>query len=259
MILANWLLSCSSNASNFSACPGYIKHTSLFVLTRLLRVFLCPHHLSCIEKSTNGKLSPKEAICMKRFLLGLLVGILLSTTITAFAAPQTIRLIVNGKEIPSDPPPQFIGDRVFVPVRFVAEALGAKVEWDDANRAVVVTSKDVQSVSVPGIMDASKPAGGSAVTDYYNALPGDPDRLDPQSIWKKFNLTAVGAVRQVSKDDQTYLRFENNDHWVELPLFGGPDVSAQSDLNVTVHGTLSNGRLFVSVSDLQAAKILPAP
>jgi len=80
---------------------------------------------------------------MRRFLIGLLSGLLagvfLATASFGLAA-QPIKLIVNGREVPCDPPPQMIGGRVFVPVRFVAEALGAKVEWDEANRAVVVCS-----------------------------------------------------------------------------------------------------------------------
>ena len=82
---------------------------------------------------------------MKKFFTCLLVGIILSFTVVAFA-DQPIKLIVNGKEVPCDPPPQFIGDRVFVPVRFVAEALGAKVEWDSERNAVVIlyTSQTTQ-------------------------------------------------------------------------------------------------------------------
>ncbi len=76
---------------------------------------------------------------MKKYAIGLiaglLLGFLLATTSMALAS-NPIRLIVNGTEVPSDPAPQMIGGRVFVPVRFVAEALGAKVEWDDKTKTV---------------------------------------------------------------------------------------------------------------------------
>lgn len=73
-------------------------------------------------------------------LLGLIAGLILATTTFALAE-QPIKLIVNGKEIQSDVPPQVINGRTMVPVRFIVEAMGAKVEWDEANNAVIVTSQ----------------------------------------------------------------------------------------------------------------------
>jgi len=79
---------------------------------------------------------------MKKFLAGLIIGLVLATSTLAFAAPKTIKLIVNGKEIKFDVPPQIINGRTMVPARPLAEALGAKVDWDDKNWTVVVTSNN---------------------------------------------------------------------------------------------------------------------
>ncbi len=49
-----------------------------------------------------------------------------------------VRLVVNGREIRPDVPPFIKEGRVFVPVRFVAEALGARVHWVDATRTVYI-------------------------------------------------------------------------------------------------------------------------
>ena len=76
---------------------------------------------------------------MKRFFVGVMVGFLLATSITVFAAVP-IKLIVNGQEITCDIPPQIIGGRTLVPARYVAEPLGATVEWDGTRNAVVITS-----------------------------------------------------------------------------------------------------------------------
>lgn len=106
---------------------------------------------------------------MKKFLAGLVVGLILATAATAVAAPQAIRLIVNGKEVPSDPAPQMIRDRVFVPIRVVSEALGAEVKWDDATQSVTITQQVVQPVAAEtpssGIIETSKsvPMGGDSV------------------------------------------------------------------------------------------------
>ncbi|MGI6553132.1 MAG: copper amine oxidase N-terminal domain-containing protein [Bacillota bacterium] len=56
----------------------------------------------------------------------------------AVASPD-IKLIINGKEIETDVPPQMINGRVMVPARFVAEPLGATVEWKD--NTVIITKK----------------------------------------------------------------------------------------------------------------------
>lgn len=42
----------------------------------------------------------------------------------------------NGEQMALDVPAQIVNGRVMVPVRFVAETLGAKVEWDPADYAV---------------------------------------------------------------------------------------------------------------------------
>jgi hypothetical protein len=42
----------------------------------------------------------------------------------------------NGEEIALDVPAQILNGRTMVPVRFIAETLGAKVEWDPADYAV---------------------------------------------------------------------------------------------------------------------------
>jgi len=80
---------------------------------------------------------------MKRFSTGLLAGILvglLLATATLTLAGQPIRLVVNGTDITDrfEAKPMIVNDRTYVPARPLAEALGAQVEWDGANNAVIV-------------------------------------------------------------------------------------------------------------------------
>lgn len=51
---------------------------------------------------------------------------------------------VNGvqKEVKMDVEPFISNNRTMLPIRFVAEALGFKVEWDDPTRTVILTDKD---------------------------------------------------------------------------------------------------------------------
>ncbi len=50
--------------------------------------------------------------------------------------------LVNGENVTLDTPPRIAYGTTYVPLRFVSEALGAKVTWDNANRAVVITAPD---------------------------------------------------------------------------------------------------------------------
>lgn len=77
---------------------------------------------------------------MRKFVAGLVIGFLFATAV-GVTASQNIRLIINGQEIETDVPPQMIDGRVMVPARFVAEPLGATVEWDEDSSSVIITSK----------------------------------------------------------------------------------------------------------------------
>lgn len=50
-----------------------------------------------------------------------------------------IRIYVNGNILYPDVPPQLINGRTMVPVRFIAETLGARVGWDESSQTVIIT------------------------------------------------------------------------------------------------------------------------
>lgn len=50
------------------------------------------------------------------------------------------KVLVKGKETTIDVPAKKVGDRVFVPVRFVSEQLGTHVSWNGQTNSVAVTS-----------------------------------------------------------------------------------------------------------------------
>lgn len=79
---------------------------------------------------------------MRKLSLGIIAGMLIGllTASTFAVANSPIKLIVNNKEVVCDVQPQNINGRVLVPARFIAEPLGAMVEWDADNNAVIVNS-----------------------------------------------------------------------------------------------------------------------
>lgn len=52
------------------------------------------------------------------------------------------KAIVNGKELTFDTQAIMSGGRTFVPLRFISEVLGAKVNWDDVTSTVLISTKD---------------------------------------------------------------------------------------------------------------------
>jgi len=79
----------------------------------------------------------------KKLLFALSVLTIISATAIGVYASSNIRLIVNGKDITSLSNPILENDRTLVPIRFIAEELGAIVEWDGVNRVVKISSNDI--------------------------------------------------------------------------------------------------------------------
>lgn len=85
---------------------------------------------------------------MKRIVL---IGIIFSLFVcsaTAYAAVNglykgrpIVQVIVNGKAVTSTVPGQLIDGATMLPLRAVAEALGADVGWDNENYTAIVTTK----------------------------------------------------------------------------------------------------------------------
>ncbi|MGI5949532.1 copper amine oxidase N-terminal domain-containing protein [Peptoniphilus sp.] len=68
----------------------------------------------------------------------LLITIVAMLTTFAFAA-KVPTIEYNGKVVKTDVDPFISEDRTFVPIRFVAETLGKKVEWNNEKRIVTIT------------------------------------------------------------------------------------------------------------------------
>lgn len=73
-------------------------------------------------------------------LLGSIVSLVMISSVAFSANP--IKLIVNGNMITPEVPPQVIQGNTMVPVRWVAEALGAKVDWNAADQSVSINMPD---------------------------------------------------------------------------------------------------------------------
>lgn len=58
---------------------------------------------------------------------------------------DSVDAVVNGENQVLDQAPVLVEDTAMIPVRFVCEALGLTVDWDEENEAVILTSKEYQN------------------------------------------------------------------------------------------------------------------
>lgn len=130
------------------------------VSTRGPAVF--PKHLR--DKLNHGKWPWLLAAVVALGIIVLLAG--------AGYAQEAIRIIVNGQAVTSDVPPQIVDGRTLVPLRTVAAALGAQVDWDAASNSVIITQSAPQTLKVNG-EQTTWPfwyENGSLYLEYHDAM-----------------------------------------------------------------------------------------
>lgn len=93
---------------------------------------------------------------MKKFVSGIMAGIILALCISVFAQNAEIiieklplKYIFNGVEkTPVEGEEGFIyNDRTYVPIRFVSESLGKEVLWNEKNYSISIFDKDVKLIA----------------------------------------------------------------------------------------------------------------
>jgi hypothetical protein len=83
---------------------------------------------------------------------------------------------VNGAAVEVEAPPEIIGGRAFVPLRFVAAACGARVSWDAASKTVLIDTSEDTDGELKKLFDAKisdVPARGKGTV--ARVLPDDDD------------------------------------------------------------------------------------
>ena len=65
-------------------------------------------------------------------------------------AERSISISLNGKEIKTDAPAYIKDDRTLVPIRFISEALGYKVDWNEKDRQVTISKEGIEMVLTIG-------------------------------------------------------------------------------------------------------------
>ncbi|MEA4924893.1 MAG: N-acetylmuramoyl-L-alanine amidase [Syntrophomonadaceae bacterium] len=162
---------------------------------------------------------------------------------------NSVTPIVNGKIWPLDVPGKVVNERILAPLRFVGEALGGTVVWDNASYSAVL-----QSPSTPS-------TGGSAVTvtavkvgDYTVNL-----RSGPDTTYAAVDSATAGEILPVAAQQNGWYQVSRGGTkawvagWLVSPTTGGqpadPPVVSNPDPVDELEGlTLSSQRTSAGVS-----------
>lgn len=84
----------------------------------------------------------------KKWVIPVVLALMMVLFTGVVFASQPVTIFVNGKQVEGDTPGQIINGRTMVPVRFVAEALGAEVNWLPNINRVVITTKQQPTLNL---------------------------------------------------------------------------------------------------------------
>ena len=164
---------------------------------------------------------------MKKFVLGLLIGIMLTMGVTTYAVPEIkeavfsdIRLMVNGETLDTEvvsvtktDSPNYMTN--YIPARALAESLGGTVTWDSKERVISVNTSTVyevpeaestKRVQLPSVVEI-RGIKAVSVVSVYNALKES--GYDLVNAVKKDTLQIVKDNKIVVKDITFILSDEN--------------------------------------------------
>lgn len=154
----------------------------------------------------------------------LLLLILSSLIFTGFKPQRDIKIYVNGHLIESDQPPLLIDNRTFVPIRVIAEDLGATVNYNKEDRIVTIRRDKTNILLTIGddiARISSDVEARPAILDAPAFLRNDRTYLPLRSISELFGMEVNwdGGKRAVYIKENSYLpEYINRDNALEEVL-----------------------------------------
>jgi hypothetical protein len=126
----------------------------------------------------------------------------------------------NGSPITLDNPAQLINGRVMVPIRFIAEVFGCKVNWNASSQAVEISSNSAEPQT-----PSSSPSSSSTVTT-PSQTQATQAQIDQDIASVQQNISNLNAQAQVSIES---IKAEYDPQIAELE-------EEQKDLNYSATG-----------------------
>lgn len=166
------------------------------------------------------KMKKKNEI--SKFLLLLLI--LSSFIFSGYKIQKPIKIYINGQLVESDQPPLIIDNRTFVPIRVIAEDLGATVDYNNKDRIVTIRRDKTNILLTIGddiARISSDVETRPAILDAPAFLRNDRTYLPLRSISELFGMQVDwdGAKRAIYIKENSYLSdYINRDNALEEVL-----------------------------------------
>ena len=111
--------------------------------------------------------------------------------------------VVDGSQQTLDVAPFLVGSRTLVPLRFISQALGANVDWNNSTDVVTITMGGVTATATPAVTSVSlismRPAPNSVATARRPAVSGTFSKaVDPNSVRVTLDGRDVSSTTYVS-------------------------------------------------------------
>lgn len=162
----------------------------------------------------------------KRLSIILSIALVFTIGLSAFLAfeayaDKPITVIVNGKKINfPDAQPQFVDGRIMIPVRFVSEALGARVDRDAKTNTVYITSAPpAQCEPVQSPEQPEKPQQKQAAVGEIIEFSNSKVKVNGVSYNERYKEFSAGDGRYfaiVNMDVYTNATPQNKIDWTAL-------------------------------------------
>ncbi|HAG10377.1 MAG TPA: hypothetical protein DCK76_03100 [Desulfotomaculum sp.] len=149
----------------------------------------------------------------KKLMIIVICAIVLSVSVVlgTFAA-STIKIFINDKEITTDVQPQIIQGRVMVPLKWVVQALGANVKWDNETRTVIIQMADQGSILLSE-SDSGKKISLAKGQVLHLSLPGNPSTGYSWSYVKEPDQLVLKEINHEYFSDSTLVGAGGTDNW----------------------------------------------
>jgi hypothetical protein len=158
--------------------------------------------------------------------------------ITIVKGDRTIKLTIgastatmNGKTLTLNAPAKLLNGRTFVPLRFISEALGVAVEWDNVNQFVWIGNKNI-----PKLEEVAKLVDIKAFLPYYKGV---------ESLLDIYH-TGTKATKAYVLEEKDFPFLLNESYYYRWDLIMSEGGSTYIRSSTTQTGSMGTGLFFLS-------------
>ena len=170
-------------------------------------------------------------------------------------ADTEIKVYVNGEKLSFDAEPRIYGGRTLVPLRGVFSALGAKVDWDEKDYVINVTSRAysryLRDMGVEGA-EVVYPLADGEVSFDQKKEPASEETYDAKKALPALSLSADKASADVGDTVDIYVNLSNMDKAAQDALLTTMTVTMKYDsskLSFAGYKLEKDGEEYAAVMD----------